>query len=797
MKKLYFLNAMVFALLLLTSAPKVAFAASLSGKVLDSTQWIMEASDCNNELEVTYELTLNINGTAMEARGTWSHERRDGTIWASGTYNSKDASFELGSRGWTFKGKFFAGEDGTEAKGEMFDNPVGCTEFTVEQNTEEKKDYFVASRNFEKKEIARQLRNIEEIKRKAVEEAKRQWIAEMKVKAAADAKRQAAADAKRQAAADAKRQAAADRPKRELSLKYGSSPAIDKDPEALTYFTRAVNNFKRGQCGLALNYLGKLSKKGHTRSLNALGVFIKDGHCLDAINTPNGRILKGGKPQAIKYFRKAISQGSSRALLNLGEMYEEGDGVNKDTEVAVYLYGLAEKRGFEAQKKEAGDRIKNIKAQIAAEIKRKAAAEARRKAEIAAEIKRKAAKEKRYVRLLEDGKAAFDAGKYSKALAALTALPEGKLDGTGNLFLGKLHARKNSLTYIDKSIARFRKAASAGSKKAEQALKKVKARKRQIQDMRKAGYLEIRNKVSCFAHVGKNKEVLNAIWATWDGSCENKRVNGEGTLVWVFKKTGKKDIYVGGYKEGKRHGKATYTWKSGDKYVGGWKEGKQHGQGTITWKSGSKYVGGFQDDEKHGQGTFTWKSGDKYVGGYKEGKQHGQGVYTCGPNSLNPATYKGTWENDKKTGTPIRCSDYEAVNEYADVAISIYSLIRGADSCEEAGLLSESELSELEKIAKDNFSILMKTPEWNSPKWKGRFTKRVIKAGKTKAWEAAVKTQMYYTLHYSALAVVAGKDPKWMGVKNCRLAKETMLDLRRLFKRSLKKAKNKKSGPRL
>ena len=127
MKKLYFLNAMVFALFLFTSAPKVAFADSLSGKVLDSTQWIMEASDCNNQLEVTYELTLNINGTAIEARGTWSHERRDGTIWASGTYNSKDASFELGSRGWTFKGKFFAGEDGTEAKGEIFDNPVGCT----------------------------------------------------------------------------------------------------------------------------------------------------------------------------------------------------------------------------------------------------------------------------------------------------------------------------------------------------------------------------------------------------------------------------------------------------------------------------------------------------------------------------------------------------------------------------------------------------------------------------------------------------------------------------------------------
>ena len=33
--------------------------------------------------------------------------------------------------------------------------------------------------------------------------------------------------------------------------------------------------------------------------------------------------------------------------------------------------------------------------------------------------------------------------------------------------------------------------------------------------------------------------------------------------------------------------KGTYTWSDGDKYVGGWKEGKRHGQGTYTFADGT------------------------------------------------------------------------------------------------------------------------------------------------------------------------------------------------------------------
>ena len=49
--------------------------------------------------------------------------------------------------------------------------------------------------------------------------------------------------------------------------------------------------------------------------------------------------------------------------------------------------------------------------------------------------------------------------------------------------------------------------------------------------------------------------------------------------------------YLGEYKDGKKHGKGSYTWSDGGIYVGNWKEGKQHGHGTYTTPAGRKYVG--------------------------------------------------------------------------------------------------------------------------------------------------------------------------------------------------------------
>jgi len=56
-------------------------------------------------------------------------------------------------------------------------------------------------------------------------------------------------------------------------------------------------------------------------------------------------------------------------------------------------------------------------------------------------------------------------------------------------------------------------------------------------------------------------------------------------------------FYKGEMKNGKRHGKGTYTSTNGDKYFGQWKNGKKHGQGKVTLANGVKYKGHWKDGE--------------------------------------------------------------------------------------------------------------------------------------------------------------------------------------------------------
>jgi hypothetical protein len=55
-------------------------------------------------------------------------------------------------------------------------------------------------------------------------------------------------------------------------------------------------------------------------------------------------------------------------------------------------------------------------------------------------------------------------------------------------------------------------------------------------------------------------------------------------------------------------------------YVGECKDGKKHGKGTFTMPSGAIYVGEFKDDLFHGRGTITLKDGKQSTGIFKYGE---------------------------------------------------------------------------------------------------------------------------------------------------------------------------------
>ena len=51
------------------------------------------------------------------------------------------------------------------------------------------------------------------------------------------------------------------------------------------------------------------------------------------------------------------------------------------------------------------------------------------------------------------------------------------------------------------------------------------------------------------------------------------------------------DIYVGQYKNNKRHGRGMYKSKNGEIYVGEWYANKRHGKGIIIYPDKGVYKG--------------------------------------------------------------------------------------------------------------------------------------------------------------------------------------------------------------
>ncbi|MDP2239478.1 MAG: hypothetical protein Q8K18_04855 [Burkholderiales bacterium] len=108
--------------------------------------------------------------------------------------------------------------------------------------------------------------------------------------------------------------------------------------------------------------------------------------------------------------------------------------------------------------------------------------------------------------------------------------------------------------------------------------------------------------------------------------------------------------------------------KGAAEYKGGFRAGRKHGKGTKTWPSGDRYAGDFVDDRKEGEGTYIWGprsawAGEKYSGSYLNDRRHGLGVYEWPSGDR----YAGPWKNDVITGpmTPMMMARARAYAERA------------------------------------------------------------------------------------------------------------------------------------
>lgn len=120
--------------------------------------------------------------------------------------------------------------------------------------------------------------------------------------------------------------------------------------------------------------------------------------------------------------------------------------------------------------------------------------------------------------------------------------------------------------------------------------------------------------------------------------------NGEGTL-WVPSQKSKKlrKLYVGGWKDDKRHGRGTCYLKSGEFFQGSWESGRMHGEGTLRYANGDLYVGEWHDGVRSGRGTLNKANGDCYEGFWLCDKREGSGSFFYAESGK---VFSGEWADD-------------------------------------------------------------------------------------------------------------------------------------------------------
>ena len=107
----------------------------------------------------------------------------------------------------------------------------------------------------------------------------------------------------------------------------------------------AVTAYNRGDFATALILFRAPAGQGNAAAQTGLGFMYENG---DGVTKDSA--------EALRLFRLAAAQGNANAQFSLGFMYENGEGVTKDTAEALRWYRLSAAQGFSEASK-AVDRL--------------------------------------------------------------------------------------------------------------------------------------------------------------------------------------------------------------------------------------------------------------------------------------------------------------------------------------------------------------------------------------------------------------------------------------------------------
>ena len=165
----------------------------------------------------------------------------------------------------------------------------------------------------------------------------------------------------------------------------------------------------------------------------------------------------------------------------------------------------------------------------------------------------------------------------------------------------------------------------------------------------------------------------NGDW--FEGNWINDWFSGQGTSYNAHRKY----TCVGEFYMGRRTGRGEMRWPNGDRYEGEWTDagnnGKINGTGTFYYASGKvekgRYINGkWCPEVSSGSQRIDYRNGDYYIGDVRDGQRHGHGKHFCS----NGSWFKGNWVNDGATGQGIR---YEVQNGCTYTGKFYNGLLRG------------------------------------------------------------------------------------------------------------------------
>jgi hypothetical protein len=152
---------------------------------------------------------------------------------------------------------------------------------------------------------------------------------------------------------------------------------------------------------------------------------------------------------------------------------------------------------------------------------------------------------------------------------------------------------------------------------------------------------------------GKGKQLM-ADGALYEGYWEHDKGNRLGRLI-----NGIGDIYEGQFLDDEAHGKGRFTHPDGSYYFGPWKNSHQCGLGTEenivfdcdkelieTGKNINRYEGNFFEGDKHGNGRYFYANGEYYDGQWDKNDMNGEGSYVW----ADGRKYMGEWKDGKENG---------------------------------------------------------------------------------------------------------------------------------------------------